>query len=90
LPPEIADDDRSPPKPSPVSQILFGTDHPAEPIPTTTDPLAQLGLLAKDLPKIDRGSAERLFPRLKREEHSEVKLEILQVGFAPTERTLRR
>jgi hypothetical protein len=60
------------PKPSLVSQILFGTDHPAEPIPTTTDPLAQFCLLAKDLQAIDRGSAERLFPRLKREEHSEV------------------
>jgi len=44
---------------------LFGTDYPAEPIPTTTDPLAHFALFAKDLYAIDRGNAERLFPRLK-------------------------
>ena len=49
----------------PASQILFGTDYPAEPIETTTKPLAEFGLSAKDLQAIDRGNAERLFPRLK-------------------------
>ena len=49
----------------PTSQILFGTDYPAEPIPTTVDPLAHFGLSAKDLHAIDRGNAERLFPRFK-------------------------
>jgi 6-methylsalicylate decarboxylase len=49
----------------PVSQILFGTDYPAEPMLTTIDPLAQFGLSAEDLHAIDRGNAERLFPQLK-------------------------
>lgn len=49
----------------PVSQILFGTDYPAEAIATTTGPLAESGLSAADLFAIDRGNAERLLPRLK-------------------------
>ena len=49
----------------PVSQILFGTDYPVEPFETTTQPLAEFGLPARDLQAIDRGNAERLFPRLK-------------------------
>jgi predicted TIM-barrel fold metal-dependent hydrolase len=49
----------------PTSQILFGTDYPAEPMKTTIDPLAQFGLAAKDLDAINHGNAERLFPRLK-------------------------
>jgi predicted TIM-barrel fold metal-dependent hydrolase len=49
----------------PTSQILFGTDYPAEAVQTMIDPLAQFGLSAKDLQSINRGNAERLFPRLK-------------------------
>jgi len=48
-----------------MSQILFGTDYPPEPIETTTKPLAEFGFSARDLQAIDRGNAERLFPRLK-------------------------
>lgn len=50
---------------APMSQILFGTDYPAEPMKSTIDPLAQFGLSPKDLEAINRGNAERLFPRLK-------------------------
>ena len=49
----------------PTSQMMFGTDYPAEPIETTTKPLAEFGFSAQDLAAIDRGNAERLFPRLK-------------------------
>ena len=49
----------------PMSQILFGTDYPVEPFETTTLPLAEYGFSARDLQAIDRGNAERLFPRLK-------------------------
>lgn len=49
----------------PTSQVLFGTDYPAEPMETTTKALADFGLSAQDLEAIDRGTAERLFPRLK-------------------------
>jgi 6-methylsalicylate decarboxylase len=49
----------------PSSQILFGTDYPAEPIESTTEPLAKFGFSADDLRAINRGNAEKLFPRLK-------------------------
>ena len=49
----------------PTSQILFGTDYPAEPMKSTVEPLAQFGLSAKELDDINHGNAERLFPRLK-------------------------
>jgi predicted TIM-barrel fold metal-dependent hydrolase len=49
----------------PTSQMLFGTDCPAEPIETTVGPLGEFGLSARDLHAINRGNAERLFPRLK-------------------------
>lgn len=49
----------------PTSQILFGTDYPAEPMKSTIEPLAQFGLTQKDMDAINRGNAERLFPRLK-------------------------
>lgn len=49
----------------PISQILFGTDYPAEQMASTVDPLAQFGLSAADLQAINRGNAERLFPRLR-------------------------
>jgi predicted TIM-barrel fold metal-dependent hydrolase len=49
----------------PPTQILFGTDFSAEPIESTTGPLASFGLSAETLHMINRGNAERLFPRLK-------------------------
>jgi 6-methylsalicylate decarboxylase len=49
----------------PVSQMLFGTDYPAEPMESTIGPLGQFGLSTRDLRAINRGNAERLFPRLK-------------------------
>jgi len=49
----------------PPTQILFGTDFPAEPIGSTADELPGSGLSAETLYAIDRGNAERLFPRFK-------------------------
>jgi predicted TIM-barrel fold metal-dependent hydrolase len=49
----------------PVSQILFGSDYPIVPFPVTEGPLDHFGLSAADLQAINRGNAERLFPRLK-------------------------
>jgi 6-methylsalicylate decarboxylase len=48
-----------------VSQMLFGTDYPAESINTTISPLDQFGFSARELHAINRGNAEQLFPRLK-------------------------
>jgi hypothetical protein len=48
----------------PTSQILFGTDYPAEPTKTTIEPLAQIGPSARDRGD-QSGYAERLFPRLR-------------------------
>jgi 6-methylsalicylate decarboxylase len=50
---------------APTTQLLFGTDFPPESIESTTDPLAAMGLPADVLQAINRGNAERLFPRLK-------------------------
>jgi 6-methylsalicylate decarboxylase len=49
----------------PTSQILFGSDYPFEAIGTTVDPLPTSGLSRNVLRAINRGNAERLFPRLK-------------------------
>ena len=49
----------------PNSQILFGTDYPAEPITSTTDEIPSLGLSKEQLDAIYRDNAVRLFPRLK-------------------------
>ena len=49
----------------PNSQILFGTDYPAEPVTSTTDEIPSLGLSKKQLDAIYRDNALRLFPRLK-------------------------
>ena len=49
----------------PTSQILFGTDYPIVPPPVSAGPLDQFGFSASDLQAINRGNAERLFPRLK-------------------------
>ena len=49
----------------PVSQILFGSDYPIVPFPVSEGPLDHFGFSANDLQAINRGNAERLFPRLK-------------------------
>jgi len=49
----------------PVSQILFGSDYPIVPFPVSEGPLDHFGFPESDLQAINRGNAERLFPRLK-------------------------
>jgi predicted TIM-barrel fold metal-dependent hydrolase len=49
----------------PTSQLLFGTDYPAEPMESTLDQLPNNGFSRDLLRAIDRDNAERLFPRLK-------------------------
>jgi 6-methylsalicylate decarboxylase len=49
----------------PSRQIMFGTDYPAEPIESTVVPLEAAGLSKEALYDINRGTAERLFPRFK-------------------------
>ncbi len=49
----------------PTSQILFGSDYPIIPYPVSTEPLDHFGFSESDLQAINRGNAERLFPRLK-------------------------
>jgi len=49
----------------PVSQILFGSDYPIVPFPVSEGPLDHFGFPESDLLAINRGNAERLFPRLK-------------------------
>jgi predicted TIM-barrel fold metal-dependent hydrolase len=49
----------------PTSQLLFGTDYPAEPMESTLDQLPNDALSPEILRALDRGNAERLFPRLK-------------------------
>jgi 6-methylsalicylate decarboxylase len=49
----------------PTSQLLFGTDYPAEPMESTLDQLPNDGFSPEVLRALDRGNAERLFPRLK-------------------------
>ncbi len=49
----------------PVTQILFGSDYPIVPFPVSEGPLDHFGFSAADLQAINRGNAERLFPRLK-------------------------
>ena len=45
------------------TQLLFGTDFPVEPYETTTRHIPQLGLPPDVLYALDRGNAERVFPR---------------------------
>jgi 6-methylsalicylate decarboxylase len=47
------------------SQLLFGTDYPAEPMESTVDNLPSDDLSPEVLRAQARGNAERLFPRLK-------------------------
>jgi hypothetical protein len=51
----------------PVSQILYGSDVPLREYPLTDDGLdAYGGFSFEDWKVINRGNAERLFPRLKK------------------------
>ena len=47
------------------SQLLFGTDYPVEPHETTTRNIPSLGLPPDVLYAMERGNAERLFPRFR-------------------------
>jgi len=49
----------------PNSQILFGSDYPIVAYPVSAGPLDHFGFSESDLQAINRGNAERLFPRLK-------------------------
>lgn len=49
----------------PTSQMLFGSDFPIFNIPVTTVPLDRYGFSPSELEAINRGNAEKLFPRLK-------------------------
>ena len=50
---------------APTSQILFGTDWPMEPAESTTREIPGLRLPEDVLYAMERGNAERLFPRFK-------------------------
>jgi predicted TIM-barrel fold metal-dependent hydrolase len=50
---------------APMTQILFGTDHPYRPLAETADSFTQIGLSASDLQAIGRDNALSLLPRLK-------------------------
>jgi predicted TIM-barrel fold metal-dependent hydrolase len=49
----------------PIPQILFGSDYPIVPFPVSEGPLDHFGFSESDLQAINRGNAERLFPRLR-------------------------
>jgi len=49
----------------PVSQFMFGSDFPIVLFPVTINPLDRFGFSPADLYAVNRGNAERLFPRLK-------------------------
>jgi predicted TIM-barrel fold metal-dependent hydrolase len=46
-----------------TANIMFGTDYPQEPIETTTKHMPENGLAQEILHAINRGNAERVFPR---------------------------
>jgi predicted TIM-barrel fold metal-dependent hydrolase len=48
----------------PMTQILFGSDHPFRPLAETATTMPDIGLSAADLEAIGRGNALRLLPRL--------------------------
>jgi predicted TIM-barrel fold metal-dependent hydrolase len=50
---------------APVTQYLFGTDYPAEPMESTVDHLPESDLPADVQRAMYRENAERLYPRLK-------------------------
>ncbi len=45
--------------------IMFGTDFSPEPMESTVNEIPKLGLSDKQWKAIDRGNAEKLFPRFK-------------------------
>ncbi len=49
----------------PISQLMFGSDYPIVPYPITVKNLDRFGFSQSDLQAVNRGNAERLFPRLK-------------------------
>jgi len=49
----------------PLTQILFGSDYPIVPFPVTEVPLDHIGTPPSFLEAVNRGNAEKLFPRLK-------------------------
>ena len=49
----------------PSTQLLFGTDYPAEPMESTLDHLPENELPPDIQRAMNRENAERLFPRLK-------------------------
>lgn len=49
----------------PTTQLLFGTDFPIEPFESTTRNIPDLGLSPDVLYALNRGNAERLFPRFR-------------------------
>lgn len=49
----------------PITHIMFGTDFPAEPMESTVNRLPDIDLTEEQRYAIDRGNAERLFPRFK-------------------------
>ena len=51
----------------PTSQLLFGTDYPIEPYETTVEQIPNLSLPEDVQVALDRGNAERIWPRLKSE-----------------------
>ena len=50
---------------APTSQLLFGTDYPAEDPASTLNELKGVGLAPDVLRALYRENAERLFPRFK-------------------------
>ena len=50
---------------APTTQFLFGTDYPVESFESTTRNIPDLGLSSDVLYAMDRGNAERLFPRFR-------------------------
>ena len=50
---------------APTTQLLFGTDYPVEPYESTTRNIPDLGLSTDVLYAMDRGNAERLFPKFR-------------------------
>lgn len=49
----------------PITHIMFGTDFPAEPMESTVNRLPNVDLTDEQRYAIDRGNAEKLFPRFK-------------------------
>jgi predicted TIM-barrel fold metal-dependent hydrolase len=52
-------------KVAPLTQILFGSDYPIVPFPVTEEPLDHLQTPGQFIEAVNRGNAEKLFPRLK-------------------------